>query len=72
MRKPTFCICEIKEADQFRGSRKADQHLWFRYIDSTISLLPQYKISSLEPSSVTAQLGKCQTRPKTRMLVFSQ
>ena len=39
MRKPTFCICENKDADQLRGNREADQHLCFRNIDSTILLL---------------------------------
>ena len=39
MRKPAFCICENKDADQLRGSREADQHLFFRYRDSTIPLL---------------------------------
>ena len=34
MRKPAFCICEKKGADQLRGSHAADQHLCFRYIDS--------------------------------------
>ena len=24
MRKPTFCICENKDADQLRGNREAD------------------------------------------------
>ena len=47
MRKPTFCICENKDEDQLRGNREADQHLWFRYIDSTILLLSKSKISSL-------------------------
>ena len=46
MRKPTICICE-KDADQLRGNREADQPLCFRYLDSTIPLLPKYKISSL-------------------------
>ena len=39
MRKPVFCICENKDADQLRGNREADQRLCFRYIDSTIPLL---------------------------------
>ena len=39
LRKPDFCICENKAADQLRGNREADQRLYFRYIDSTISLL---------------------------------
>ena len=47
MRKPTICICENKDADQLRGNREADQRLCFRYLDSTIPLLPKSKISSL-------------------------
>ena len=38
MRKPAFCICENKDADQLCGNREADQRLCFRYIDSTIPL----------------------------------
>ena len=52
VRKPAFCICENKDADQLRGNR-----LCFRYTDSTISLLPKYEISSLQPSSVAVQPG---------------
>ena len=47
MRKPPFCICENKDADQLRGNREADQRLCFRYIDSTIPLLSKSEISSL-------------------------
>ena len=47
VRKPTCCICENKDPDQLRGNREADQRLCFRYLDSTISLLPLYKILSL-------------------------
>ena len=47
MRKPAFCICENKDADQLRGNREADQRLCFRYTDSTIALLPKYGILSL-------------------------
>ena len=39
MRKPDFCICENKDADQLRGNREADQRLRFRYTDSKIPLL---------------------------------
>ena len=46
MREPAFCICENKDADQLRGSREADQHLCFRYTDSTIPLLSKSEISS--------------------------
>ena len=41
VRKPAFCICENKDADQLRGNREADQRLCFRYIDNTIPLLPK-------------------------------
>ena len=44
MRKPAFCICENKDADQLRGNREADQRLCFRYIDSTIPLLSKSDI----------------------------
>ena len=47
MRKPTFSTCENKDADQLRGKREADQRLCFRYMDSTIPLLPKFKISRL-------------------------
>ena len=47
VRKPAFCICENKDADQLRGNREADQRLCFHYTDSTIPLLPKYDIASL-------------------------
>ena len=47
MRKQAFCICEVKDPDQLRGSREADQHLCFRYLDSTIPLLPKSEILKL-------------------------
>ena len=71
MRKPDFCICENKEADQLRGNREADQCLCFRYTDSTIPLLPKSEISSLYQSSVAVQPGLCMTwseTPKTGFL----
>ena len=40
VRKPDFCICENKAADQLCGNRTTDQRLCFRYMDSTIPLLP--------------------------------
>ena len=39
MRKPAFCTCENKGADQLYGNHTADQRLCFRYIDTTIPLL---------------------------------
>ena len=71
MRKPAFCICENKDADQLRGNREADQRLCIRYIDSTIPLFPIYEISSLQPSSMAVQPGLCRTwseTPKTGFL----
>ena len=58
MRKPAFCICENKDADQ---------RLCFRYTDSSIPQLPKYEITS----SVTVQPGLCRTwseTPKTGFL----
>ena len=40
VRKTAFCNCKNKDADQPCGYCKADQHLCFRYTDSTIPLLP--------------------------------
>ena len=71
VRKPDFCICENKDADQLRGNREADQRLCFRYLDSTIPLLSNSEISSLQPSSVAVQPGLCGTwseTPKTGFL----
>ena len=39
VRKPAFCKCENKDADQLRGNREADQRLCFRHMDSAIPLL---------------------------------
>ena len=54
---------ENKDADQLPGNPAADQRLCFGYIDSTVSLLPKSKNSSLWPcsESVDVQLGLCQT-----------
>ena len=66
MRKPALCICENKDADQFRGNREADQCVCFRHKDSTIPLLSiKYEISSLLPSSVAVQPGLCR-KPEDR------
>ena len=71
MRGPAFCICENKDADRLRGNREADRRLCFRYIDSTIPLVPEYEISSLGLSCVSVQPGLCWTwseTPKTGFL----
>ena len=72
MRKPTFCICKNKDADQLGSNCTADQGLCFRYMDSTIPLLPKSEISSLKPSSVAVQPGLCLNlfeTPKTGFLM---
>ena len=48
VRKPAFCICENKDADQLRGNREADQRLCFRYTDSTI---PHFLNTKFQASS---------------------
>ena len=70
VRKPDFCICENKDADQLRGNREADQRLCFSYTDSTIPLLPITEISSLWPSSEAVQPGLCGTWSETPKTVF--
>ena len=61
MKKPAFCICENKDADQLRSDCAADQRLCFHYMDSTVPLLSKFEISSLNPSSVGLQPGLCHT-----------
>ena len=73
MRKPAFCICENKDAEQLRSNCAADQRFCFRYTDSTIPLLSKSEISSLLPSSVVVQAEPvlCKTwseTPKTGFL----
>ena len=75
MRKPDFCICENKDADQLRSNCTAYQRLCFRYTDSTIPLLPKSEISSIYTYSVVVQPGLCQTwseTPKTGFLTTRQ
>ena len=65
MRKPSFCTCENKDADQLRGNCEADQRLCFRFIGSTIPLLPKSESSSLSPYYVAVQPVLCRN-PKDR------
>ena len=46
MRKPDLRLCENKDSDQLCSNCTADQRLCFHYSESTISLLPKYRISS--------------------------
>ena len=52
MRKPDFCICENKDADQLRGNREADQRLCFRYIDTG---LPHYNSPHCNTDFITTR-----------------
>ena len=70
MRKPDFCLCENKGADQLRGNREADQRLCFRYSHSTIPLLLKSEISSLWLFSVLVQVGLCRTWSETQIVGF--
>ena len=45
MRKPAFCICENKDADQLRGFYEADQCICSCHRDSTMPLLLKSEIS---------------------------
>ena len=63
VRKPDFCICENKDADQLRSNCAADQRLCFRHIDSTIPFLSKSEILS----PVCVGPGRKPRRP-----VFSQ
>ena len=48
VRKPDFCICENKDADQLRGNREADQRLCFclRIAQSLYYLNPKFQASN--------------------------
>ena len=70
MRKPAFCICENKDADQLRGNREADQRLCFRYTDSKIPLLAKSEISSIKASSFVVHSGLCETWSETAKSSF--
>ena len=65
MRKPEFCLCENKGADQLRSNCEADQRLCFCYTDNTVPVLLKSEISSLYPSSIAAQAGLCRTWSET-------
>ena len=49
VRKPDFCLCENKGADQLRGNHEADQRLCFRY---TYSIFPLLLIQAVQCSLV--------------------
>ena len=72
VRKPDFCICENKDADQLRGNREADHVFVFaiRIVQSLYYLNPKFQFSShllWLYSPVCVRPG-----PKPRRPVFSQ
>ena len=74
MRKPAFCICKNKGANQPHDNRAADQHLCFRYKDRTIPLLPK---SNFKPLAIfcgcTARfMSEVRTGQKPQRQVFSR
>ena len=52
---------ENKDADQQRGSRVADQCLYFSYTGNELPLIPTSDISSLYISSLAKQPDLCRT-----------
>ena len=68
MRKPDFCICENKGADQLCSDCTADQHLCFRYSDSTISSTYHQNFKPLACFCVQADL--CRTWSETLKFGF--
>ena len=65
MRKLDYCLYENKGAVQLRSNCEADQHLCFRYMDSTIPVLLKSDFTSVLAASVTVQTGLCQTWSET-------
>ena len=66
----TLSICKNKGADQLRGIRAADQHLYFRYIDRKSLFFLKQKIQA---SSYSHLLWLCWTwseTPKTGFLAM--
>ena len=70
MRKPEFCLCENKGADQLRSNWEADRRLCFHYKNSTIPTLLKSKISSFYLFYETVQVGLCQNWSETPMTGF--
>ena len=71
MRKKTSCIGKNKGADQLCSDCTANQHLHFRYTESTIPLLLINRISSFKPASMIVHADLCQTWSKTQEVTQS-
>ena len=52
MRKPAFCLCENKNANQLRGNREADQRLCF-------TLHRYYNLSTFKPLAILCDCTAC-------------
>ena len=68
MRKPEFCICENKDADQLRGNREADLISAFVFatwiVQSLYFLNPKFQASNhLLYSPVSVRPGRKSRRP---------
>ena len=70
MRKPVFCICEIKGVDQLRVNRLADQLLCFATLIAQSFSFCKSEISSLQPSYVVVQPCLRWTLPETQKTDF--
>ena len=68
MRKPDFCLCKNKGADQLCRNFSADQRLCFRYMDSIIPSLPFSKISYVPAQTCLRQT--CSETQKTSFLAL--
>ena len=69
MRKPAFCICKNKDADQRNCT--ADQCLCFHFLASTIPLLPKSEISSLSCVSYLFSVDFCGCKMSTNIVKAS-
>ena len=61
MRKSAFVYAKTKAQINCMVGCTTDQHLSFCIKDSTLPLLPESEISSLQPSSVVEHPGLCKT-----------
>ena len=65
MRKPVYAICEQQRRRSACASAQSDQRLCFRCLDSIISVVSIYEISTLYLASVAAHVGLSLTWSKT-------
>ena len=69
MRKPEFCLCENKDADQLCSYCAVNAQLISAFVflcsDSTTPPVPKSEISSCSLFSVTVQAGLCRTWSET-------